>query len=140
MTGANTPVVKNPAAPGAAAKAQGFARSARLLSPTQFDAVYSTRVRVVDGCFSINAAPNTLGHARLGLSIGSKAVGNSVARNRVKRQVREFFRLHAGELSALDLVVGARNGARTAHNARLRESLAGLWIQIEKRCAQSRTQ
>ena len=136
MTGAKTSVVKNTAAPGAA-KPQAFVRQARLLAPKQFDAVYATRVRVVDGCFSINAAPNTLGHARLGLSIGSKAVGNAVARNRVKRQVREFFRVHAGELPAWDLVVGARNGAKTAHNARLRESLAGLWIEIGKRCAQS---
>lgn len=140
MNGAKSPDAPSTAARGAAPKAHAFARSARLLSPAQFDAVYATRVRVVDGCFSINAAPNTLGHARLGLSIGTRAVGNSVARNRVKRQVREFFRLHAAELSALDLVVGARNGARTAHNARLRESLAGLWIQIEKRCAQSKTQ
>jgi ribonuclease P protein component len=122
---------------GAKAVSLGFARTARLLTPKQFDAVYATRMRVVDGCFSINAAPNTLGHARLGLSIGSKAVGNSVARNRVKRQVRESFRHHAGVLPAWDLVVGARNGAKTAHNARLRESLAGLWIEIGKRCAQS---
>jgi ribonuclease P protein component len=122
---------------GAKAVTQGFARAARLLTPKHFDAVYATRMRVVDGCFSINAAPNALGHARLGLSIGTKAAGNSVARNRVKRQVRESFRRHASELPAMDLVVGARNGVRTAHNARLRESLAGLWIEIGKRCAQS---
>ena len=54
---------------------------------------------MVDAIFSVNAAPNTLGHARLGLSIGNKAVGNSVARNRVKRQVRESFR-HIATASA----------------------------------------
>jgi ribonuclease P protein component len=122
MTGAKTP-------------AQGFARRARLLTPAQFDAVYATRLRVVDGCFSINAARNTLGHPRLGLSIGAKAAGDSVERNRVKRQVRESFRKEAGTLPALDLVVGARNGVRTAHNARLRESLEALWTEVRKRCA-----
>jgi ribonuclease P protein component len=119
---------------GAKPTALGFPRRARLLTPPQFDAVYATRLRVVDGMFSINAARNTLGYPRLGLSIGSKAAGNSVQRNRVKRQVRESFRKEAGTLPALDLVVGARNGVRTAHNARLRESLAELWTEIRKRC------
>lgn len=113
----------------------GFARGSRLLTPSQFDAVYGTRRRVVDSCFSINVAPNELGFPRLGLSIGAKAVGDAVERNRVKRQVRESFRHEAAQLPALDLVVGARNGARTAHNARLRESLAALWTEIRKRCA-----
>ena len=116
---------------------RGFTRSQRLLNAAAFDAVYKLRVRVVDDCFAVNAAPNTLGHARLGLSIGAKAVGNSVARNRVKRQVRDSFRLVAAELPGLDLVVGARNGARTAHNAQLRESLDGLWKKIQKRCVVS---
>jgi ribonuclease P protein component len=124
--------------PGATpAVRQGFARPQRILKSAQFDAVYARRRRVVDDCFSVNVAPNELGHARLGLSIGGKAVGNSVARNRVKRLVRESFRHQASGLGSFDLVVGARNGARTAHNARLRESLDGLWKEIRKRCAVS---
>jgi ribonuclease P protein component len=114
-----------------------FTARQRLLSPPDFDRVYAKRFRVVDSNFSINAAPNELGFARLGLSVGAKAVGNSVARNRVKRQVRESFRHVACELPAVDLVVGARNGARTAHNARLRESLTGLWTEIKKQCVVS---
>lgn len=116
---------------------QGFARHQRLLNAAAFDAVYSLRIRAFDSFFAVNAAPNTQGHARLGLSIGSKAVGNSVSRNRVKRVVRESFRKSAADLAGLDLVVGARNGARTAHNARLRESLDELWKQIRKRCVVS---
>lgn len=119
------------------ARPHGFARHQRVLNAAGFNAVYALRLRVVDSYFSVNAAPNELGHARLGLSIGSKAVGNSVSRNRVKRLVRESFRHMAAELGGIDLVVGARNGARTAHNARLRESLDGLWKQIRNRCVVS---
>ena len=122
---------------GASPARQGFARPQRVLKAAEFDAVYSRRQRVVDSIFSVNAAPNTLGHARLGLSIGNKAVGNSVARNRVKRVARDSFRHIAMDLGSFDLVVGARNGARTAHNARLRESLEGLWKEIQKRCVVS---
>ncbi|MEO6516944.1 MAG: ribonuclease P protein component [Steroidobacteraceae bacterium] len=115
----------------------GFAPHQRILTAAGFDAVYSHRLRALDSFFAINAAPNTVGHARLGLSIGKKAVGNAVARNRVKRQVRESFRRVASQLPGVDVVVGARNGARTAHNARLQESLDGLWKEIQKRCVVS---
>ena len=116
---------------------KGFAPRQRLLKPAEFDRVYALRARVSDSFFSVNGAPNELGFARLGLSIGAKIVGNSVARNRVKRQVRESFRQVAVALPAIDLIVGARPGARTAHNARLRESLNALWTEIEKRCVVS---
>lgn len=114
-----------------------FAPRQRLLSSKDFSRVYSLRRRVVNDLFSINLAPNDLGHPRLGLSIGGKAVGKSVDRNRVKRQVRESFRKAALDLPAMDFVVGARNGARTAHNAALREGLEGLWTKIRKQCVVS---
>jgi len=48
---------------------------------------------------------------RLGITV-SRRVGCSVERNRVKRRVREFFRLHRNELQpAHDLLVIARTGA-----------------------------
>ena len=55
------------------------------------------------------ASPDAQG--RLGITV-SRRVGCSVERNRVKRRVREFFRLHRHELQpAHDLLVIARTGA-----------------------------
>jgi len=122
---------------GASPRPLGFPPRLRLLSPADFDRVYALRLRVADSHFSVNAAPNALGFPRLGLSVGRKAVGDSVDRNRVKRQVRESFRQAAPTLPAFDLVVGARNAARTAHNAALRASLESLWEEIRKRCVVS---
>ena len=113
----------------------GFAPRKRLLSPKDYERVYALRRRVSDGFFSVNFAPSDLSHARLGLSVGAKVVGNAVARNRIKRAVRESFRLHQHRLPAVDLIVGARAMVRTAHNARLRESLADLWKKIASQCA-----
>ena len=118
-------------------KPLGFPPPLRLLAAADFERVYALRQRVSDSYFSVNLAPNDAGHARLGLSVGAKAVGNAVSRNRVKRTVRESFRLHRAELPGVDLVVGARALARSAHNARLRESLADLWKKIAKQCAAS---
>lgn len=115
----------------------GFPPRARLLSAKDYERVYALRRRVSDGFFTVNFAPNAAGHPRLGLSVGAKMAGNAVSRNRVKRTVREFFRQHGQILPAVDLVVGARAMVRTAHNARLRESLADLWNKIAKQCAES---
>lgn len=49
--------------------------------------------------------------SRLGISV-SKKVGNSVVRHRVKRLVKESYRLHENMFnSGLDIVVIARKGA-----------------------------
>jgi ribonuclease P protein component len=57
------------------------------------------------------ARPSKQGRARLGVT-ASRKVGNAVVRNRVKRRIREWFRLGGQELVAgIDLVVIARASA-----------------------------
>jgi ribonuclease P protein component len=43
--------------------------------------------------------------ARLGLIVGKKAVPHATARNRIKRVIRERFRLARGGLGAVDVIV-----------------------------------
>jgi ribonuclease P protein component len=111
-----------------------FPPARRLLKAHDFERVYAARWRISDSFFAANMIESEAGAARLGLSVGHKAVGNAVSRNRIKRVVRESFRQHQYELPALDIVIGARNAARTAHNARLVESLDELWTRIARAC------
>ena len=65
--------------------------------------------------------------ARLGLAISRKHCRGAVQRNRLKRIVRESFRLHHADLEGLDLVVLNQPPAARADNKALFDSLHGHW-------------
>jgi ribonuclease P protein component len=86
----------------------GFPPALRILKGPEFDRVFRGGARAGDDLIVVNALPNRRRHSRLGLAVG-KGVGGSVARNRVKRLLREAFRLRRGDLPpAHDLVVVAK--------------------------------
>ena len=74
-----------------------FPRSHRLSGKESFAAVYDARVRQSRGPLTMYAAPNQLDHSRMGISI-SRRVGSAPKRNRIKRLLRESFRLMQHEL------------------------------------------
>src|SRR5262245_34502932 len=70
-----------------------FPRSHRLGGRGTFKAIRDTGVRESRGPLTCWAVPNELRHSRLGISIG-RVVGTAVRRNRIKRMLREAFRLN----------------------------------------------
>ncbi len=108
----------------------------RLHRPAEFKLVYQHGRRFNNPYFTAAVYANSLAHPRLGLSIAARTIGNAVARNRIKRAVRESFRQHQHSLPALDIVIGARPAAREATAQSLvRESLGELWTRIGVACA-----
>ncbi len=114
-----------------------FTPAQRLVHKTQFDAVYQRGSKLGDSCFLILVKANDQSGARLGLSVSARTVGNAVNRNRIKRVIRNSFRLNSVQLPAVDIVVNTRPGARAATNPMLAERLAQHWRQVVKRCAAS---
>lgn len=94
----------------AAAKSFTFRRRHRLAHARQFQAVYGGRVRKVRGPMTVFALPNGLSHPRLGLSVGRRC-GTAVMRNRIKRGVREAFRLAQHDLPMIEAGAGASEGS-----------------------------
>jgi ribonuclease P protein component len=114
-----------------------FGANLRLRSKLQFDAVYAGSRRIDDRFFALRVKPNGLSHPRVGLAVAVKLAGNAVARNRIRRLVRESFRLSQLELPAVDIVVAAKFPAREAPATSLRDSLATLWKRVASSCASS---
>jgi ribonuclease P protein component len=119
------------------ASARPFKPAQRLRRKSEFDRVYRDARRYADGLFAIFTRGTDSAVPRLGLAIAARIVGNAVRRNRIKRLVRESFRLHQHELPPLDIVVNARSGARAADNATIVRSLEKHWRAVGKQCAPS---
>ena len=69
-----------------------FSAAHRLHGRRAFAAVYDAKMRKAAGPLLVFTRPNGLPHFRLGLSV-SRRVGKAVVRSRVKRMLREAFRL-----------------------------------------------
>ena len=109
-----------------------FTADHRLHHKAEFDLVYREGRRFTDSNFQIISRSNSTPHARLGLSVSAKTIGNAVNRNRVKRAVRESFRQNLPRLPNVDVVVNARSGARSALNTTLKHSLEQLWDKLAR--------
>ena len=107
----------------------------RMRRPAEFKRAYSSGKRLGNEFFTVNAQPNDLGCARLGMSIAARILRRAVDRNRVRRLIRESFRMHQQQLPSLDIIIGARAGTGKADRAHLRASLDKLWHKIATSCA-----
>lgn len=106
--------------------------SRRLRSTRDFERIYEQRQRAGDEHLLVFAAANGLDFPRVGLSV-SKKHGNAVRRARLKRLLREAFRLVQHELpGGLDLILIPRQNSGAGRDD-YRESLVRLAHRLAKR-------
>jgi ribonuclease P protein component len=110
---------------------RSFGPEWRIRSRRDFAAIHGARVRSESGPLLVYGLPNALGRLRIGISVGRR-VGNAVIRNRIKRRIRESFRLHRSRWPAgYDLLVVVRPHEPAAVEA-YAESLGRSIEGIEK--------
>ena len=85
-----------------------FPKSKRVRGREEFSAVFDAKVRQSRGPLTAYALPTTGKSPRLGLSV-SRRVGTAPRRNRIKRRLREAFRLMQHDFPrAYDVVIVVR--------------------------------
>jgi ribonuclease P protein component len=104
-----------------------FPRSARLLAKADFDAAFAHGKRI-GGAFlraHVHLTPGL--PARLGCALAKRSIPLASDRNRVRRQIRELFRLRREQLDGRSIVFAARTEARTAPLPALRMDIQRLF-------------
>jgi ribonuclease P protein component len=82
----------------------------RILKPKEYQEVRKGGKKHITETFVIHVLPTDRGISRLGLSVSSR-VGRATIRNRIKRLIREFFRLNKFDLPpSSDILVSPRKG------------------------------
>ena len=110
--------------------ALGLPKSCRLLRPAEFKATLSDGKRLHCTGFTVFIRPSTETGARLGLAIAKKHVRFAHERNRLKRLIREHFRLNRAQLPSFDLVFLAKPGVSEMRNELLNDSLLQCFSRI----------
>lgn len=95
-----------------------------------FRRLYARGQSASSDCLVVYAMHNKYGAGRLGITAGVK-LGTAVRRNRIKRLIREAYRLHKGALRPnTDIVVVARHRAAGASYARVERAYLRCITQL----------
>lgn len=105
-------------------------RAARLLRPGEFTALRRSGKRISARHFQCEYRLNEAQTARLGMAVSRRVSKLAVVRNRIRRQIRESFRLRRAGLPAFDVLVIARPSTAELGNAALRVELEQLWRKL----------
>jgi ribonuclease P protein component len=105
-----------------------------LLKTDDFSSVFSLRCAVTGTYFQLFGRATDGAPARLGVVVGRKTDKRAVARNYIKRTVRETFRLEAENLAGLDVVVRARKSFSRAQGEVVRAELLALFARLRRKC------
>ena len=116
-------------------------RRFRLSGQTAFSNVFQKAVVSADASFKVLARGNKQQNSRLGMAVSRQVDKRAVARNRLKRVIRESFREHyqaAEQGHHADVIVLPRRQAVSQSNKMLFEQLSRHWNTIDDRVNRAR--
>jgi ribonuclease P protein component len=110
----------------------GFTSKQKLTKAIEFKRVFDNPFVSSDACFKVLARTTECEISRLGMAVSRQIDKRAVGRNRIKRVVRESFRLnYSAKGVRLDIVVLPRRETATMCNEKLFHSLKCHWSRLE---------
>jgi len=108
-----------------------FPKSARLNTPEDFKVVFKQANKLNFSGFTIYVLKTDQTDSRLGLAISKKSVKKAVSRNRIKRIIRDSFRLRRCKLDGWDIVFVSRKAADQLSKSELQALSTKVWKRLE---------
>jgi ribonuclease P protein component len=110
-----------------------FQKKDRLLKRQNFLLLSQSRKKVENTHFIAVLKKNNVHRLRLGVTV-SKRVGHAVIRNKLKRLLREYFRLNRQKIEgSLDIHIIAKKNSATIGNIDIYSSLDQLFQSIKRK-------
>jgi len=107
-----------------------FRKEERVLKRGHFQLIFDARCSSADSQFVLYGRKNDVIFGRIGLVV-SRKYGNAVARNRLKRVIRESFRLNKEVFAGMDWIVLPRGSKTSAELSSVAASLIGLVARVK---------
>ena len=104
----------------------------RVKKSTEFETIIKKRKSVANREFVLYWNPNDLEHMRIGLSVGKK-IGNPVARNKTKRQVRMMVHELFSKVDHIVYILIVRKPYSQNDFEQNKKSLQNLYLKMKKR-------
>ena len=109
-----------------------FSKADRILKRSEFIALSKFGKKVQNSEFIAYFLPTQHDHSRLGVTV-TKKVGQAVERNRIKRIVREFFRINRHSLSGKwDINIIAKRQIAGIASEKANRSLQNIFDRISR--------
>ena len=109
-------------------------KNRRLHHADEFTDIMYFRNKVSGNFLQIHAKPNNLGFSRLGLIVAKKIARHAVVRNRVKRILREAFRMSQldQETKTMDWVIRLKRPVNKTNTAYLTDEAKTLMLKLQQ--------
>lgn len=116
------------------AKPFGFLSKHHIRKAAEFNVVIQRGKRLTLSCLAFYFLKNDRDYPRLGMIVNKRNCPLAVNRNRIKRVIREHFRLTQQDSMGFDLVLMLRSSVEKISDQELRSCLEKLFSQFKTLC------
>lgn len=114
----------------------GFLSKQRIRRAAEFQIVFKQGKRLFEACFVCHFLKTERDYARLGVVTNKRNCRHATDRNRIRRQIRERFRLLQHQLIGMDLVVALKSSVEKITDQEQAQCIEKLFSQLVARSSE----